>query len=38
MKIVSRKNIGFRYENPIVIQKDGCDVLSKFPLTVNEID
>ena len=33
-----QENIGFRYENPIVIQKDGCDVLSKFPLTVNEID
>lgn len=31
------ENIGFRYENPIVIQKDGCEELSKFPLGVEEL-
>jgi len=30
-------NIGFRYENPIVIGKDGCEALSKYPLGVEEI-
>lgn len=30
-------NIGFRYENPIVIHKDHCEELSKFPLGVEEI-
>lgn len=30
-------NIGFRYENPIVIHKDGCEPLSKYPLTIDEI-
>jgi len=33
-----QENIGFRYENPIVIHKDSCEALSKFPLTVNEIE
>lgn len=28
---------GFRYENPILIQEQGCEVLSKFPLAVEEI-
>lgn len=32
------ENIGFRYENPIVLSKDGCEELSKFPLAVDEID
>ncbi|HPH95893.1 MAG TPA: M24 family metallopeptidase [Anaerolineaceae bacterium] len=31
------ENIGFRYENPILIMKDGCEAMSKFPLTVDEI-
>jgi len=31
------ENIGFRYENPIVIGKDGCEALSKFPLSVDVI-
>jgi Xaa-Pro dipeptidase len=31
------ENIGFRYENPIVIMKDGCDEMSKFPLGIEEI-
>ncbi|RJP44533.1 MAG: aminopeptidase P family protein [Desulfobacteraceae bacterium] len=30
-------NIGFRYENPIVIHADHCEPLSKFPLGVDEI-
>ena len=31
------ENIGFRYENPIVIRKKGCTPLSKFPLRIEEI-
>jgi Xaa-Pro aminopeptidase len=31
------ENIGFRYENPIRILPDGCEAMSKFPLTVDEI-
>ena len=31
------ENIGFRYENPILITADGCDAMSKFPLSVDEI-
>ncbi|MBW2562092.1 MAG: aminopeptidase P family protein, partial [Deltaproteobacteria bacterium] len=31
------ENIGFRYENDIVIIKDGCEVLSKYPLGIEEI-
>jgi Xaa-Pro aminopeptidase len=31
------ERIGFRYENPIVIRKDGCEPLSKFPLGIEEI-
>ncbi len=30
-------NIGFRYENPILIGADGCEELSKYPLGVEEI-
>ncbi len=30
-------NIGFRYENPIVIHKGGCEPLSQYPLTIDEI-
>jgi Xaa-Pro aminopeptidase len=31
------ENIGFRYENPILITADGCEPLSKFPLGIEEI-
>ena len=31
------ENIGFRYENPILITADGCEVMSKFPLAIEEI-
>jgi Xaa-Pro aminopeptidase len=31
------EGIGFRYENPIVIHKDGCEALSKYPLSIDEI-
>lgn len=31
------EDIGFRYENPIVIHADHCEPLSKFPLAVDEI-
>jgi Xaa-Pro aminopeptidase len=31
------ENIGFRYENPILITEDGCEPLSKYPLSVDEI-
>lgn len=30
-------DIGFRYENPIVIEKDGCELTSKYPLAIEEI-
>ena len=30
-------DIGFRYENPIVIKKDCCEELSKYPLGIEEI-
>jgi len=29
--------IGFRYENPVVLRKDGCAVMSQFPLAIEEI-
>ena len=31
-------DIGFRYENPIVIKKDKCEALSKFGLRVDVIE
>jgi Xaa-Pro aminopeptidase len=31
------EDIGFRYENPLLITEEGCEVLSKFPLAVEEI-
>jgi Xaa-Pro aminopeptidase len=31
------EEIGFRYENPILITADGCEPLSRFPLAVDEI-
>jgi len=33
----SEENIGFRYENPIILHHDGCETLSKFPLSIDEI-
>ncbi len=35
---VPEDNLGFRYENPIVILQDGCEVTSKHPLEIEEID
>ena len=32
-----QEEIGFRYENPMLITKDGNEVLSKFPLSIEEI-
>ena len=29
---------GFRYENPMLIQEDGCELMSKFPLAIEEIE
>ena len=34
----AEEEIGFRYEAPIVLQDDGCELLAKFPLAVAEID
>jgi len=31
------ENIGFRYENPILITAKGCEALSKFPLSIDVI-
>jgi len=31
------ENIGFRYENAILITKDGCEPMSRFPLAVDEV-
>lgn len=31
------ENIGFRYENPVLIGKKGCEPLSRYPLGVDEI-
>jgi Xaa-Pro aminopeptidase len=31
------EEIGFRYENPILITDDGCEVMSRFPLAIEEI-
>jgi Xaa-Pro aminopeptidase len=33
----SEEDIGFRYENPILITEDGCESLSKYPLAIEEI-
>ena len=32
------ENIGFRYENAILITKDGCETMSKYPLAVEVIE
>jgi hypothetical protein len=31
------EEIGFRYENPILITAEGCEAMSKFPLGIEEI-
>ncbi len=31
------ESIGFRYENPILITPRGCEVMSKYPLAIEEI-
>jgi len=31
------EEIGFRYENPILIAEDGCEAMSRFPLAIEEI-
>ena len=33
----AEEEIGFRYENPILITDKGCEVMSKFPLAIEEI-
>lgn len=30
-------DIGFRYENPVLLHEGGCEVMSKFPLAIEEI-
>ena len=31
------ENIGFRYENPILIKEKNCEAMSRFPLSVNVV-
>jgi Xaa-Pro aminopeptidase len=31
------EEIGFRYENPILITEAGCEAMSRFPLAIEEI-
>jgi Xaa-Pro aminopeptidase len=31
------EEIGFRYENPILLQENGCEIMSQFPLAIEEI-
>jgi hypothetical protein len=31
------EDIGFRYENDILILKDKCEYMSKYPLAIEEI-
>ena len=31
------EEIGFRYENPILITAEGCEALSRYPLGIEEI-
>jgi Xaa-Pro aminopeptidase len=35
--VCTEDDIGFRYENPVVLHKDGCELMSNFPLAVEEI-
>jgi Xaa-Pro aminopeptidase len=34
----AEEEIGFRYENPILITEGGCEFMSKFPLGIEEMD
>ena len=34
----NENDIGFRYENPIVINKNGCELTSRYPLSIEEIE
>ena len=36
--VCTEDDIGFRYENPVVVRRDGCEAMSKFPLAIEEID
>jgi len=31
------ENIGFRYENPILIKEKNCEAMSRFPLSINVV-
>ena len=33
----NEERIGFRYENAILIAEDGCEVMSRFPLAIEEV-
>jgi Xaa-Pro aminopeptidase len=33
----AEENIGFRYENAILITAGGCEIMSRFPLSVDEV-
>jgi Xaa-Pro aminopeptidase len=35
--VCTEDDIGFRYENPVVLYRDGCEVMSQFPLAIEEI-
>jgi len=35
--VCEEDEIGFRYENPVLLGRDGCEVMSKFPLAIEEI-
>jgi len=35
--VCQEDGIGFRYENPVLLGKTGCEVMSKFPLGIEEI-
>jgi hypothetical protein len=35
--VCPQDEIGFRYENPVLLCDGGCEVMSKFPLAIEEI-
>jgi Xaa-Pro aminopeptidase len=35
--VCPQDEIGFRYENPVLLRDGGCEILSKFPLAIEEI-
>ncbi len=35
--VCAEDDIGFRYENAILLNKEGCELMSKFPLAIEEI-